>query len=265
MKNNLRIMVLIGPSIANKNTLATLLNSPLNVVGAAISDQRTKGLNIKFLKLAIKRQGIIKTTLQVIERIAYKLLNGKRDKNALSEIFNSKEIEREILQHSKLIRYCCSYDDSDTINWIATLKPDLILIHTPYWVSKRVRDLVSGNIIGAHPGITEYYRGVHSPFWAIINNDLENVGFTIFWVDKGVDSGDIIFQGKIPFTQDDTYMTISWRGMFLIAKSMVDILQSINDPRDIPRKKNKNLVSSTIYYHPTIIDFVKYRTRTPFK
>ena len=265
MKNNLRIIVLIGPSLANKNTLATLFNSPLNIVGAAISDQRTKGLNIKFLKLAIKRQGLVKTLLQVIERIVYKFLNGKRDKLALSKIFNSQEIENIILQHEKLMRYCRFYDDSDTINWISSLNPDLILIHTPYWVSKSIRDIVSGNVIGAHPGITEYYRGVHSPFWALLNNDFDNVGFTIFWVDRGVDSGDIIFQGKIPFTQDDTYMSISWRGMSLIAKSMVNILQSIDDIQDLPRNKNKNLVNSTIYYHPTIFDYVKYRIKTTFK
>jgi hypothetical protein len=45
MKNNYRIVVLIGSSVPNLNTLATLLDANLNIVGAVVAQQKKMGIN----------------------------------------------------------------------------------------------------------------------------------------------------------------------------------------------------------------------------
>lgn len=254
-----RILVLVGSSIANLNTLSTLLSGDLNIVGAVVANQKKSGINLRFLKRAIQKQGLIKVIFQIKERIVYKFLNSRKDKKIHEKIFDRAHIEANIQQFRNNIRETYAYDDAETLEWIRGKNPDIIVIHTPYWVSKKVRDIVQGNVIGGHPGITQYYRGVHSPFWAIYNQDEKHIGFTIFWVDAGVDSGDIIFQGKISPKKEDSYLTLSWKGMKLIAENIVDILKNTDQIENIPRVKNNSLSERTIYHHPTIWNYLRYR------
>lgn len=259
--NNIRIIVLIGSSVPNLNTLNTLINTELNIVGAVIANQNKHGINAKFLKVSLKKNGAWKTFLQVLGRLLYKLINNKKDNVIFKSLFNTLKIKENIENFEHNIRRSIYYDDEKTLNWIRNKKPDLIVIHTPYWVSKKIRDIVNGNVLGAHPGITQYYRGSHSPFWAIYNNDTENIGYTIFWVDSGIDSGDIIYQEQIIPKHNDSYMSLSWTSMSLISQKIKELLCKVNDIDDIPRSINNNLSEDTIYSHPTLLQYIKYRMK----
>lgn len=261
MKTKPRIIVLTGSSLPNLNTLATLIDGDVNVVGAVVANQKKHGINTKFLKSAIKKQGFFKVLFQVFQQVIYKVLNSRKDEKILRRLFDKERIYSVIKQFDKDILYENSYDSEESLHWIKSKKPDLIVIHTPYWVPKKVRNIVDGKVIGGHPGITQYYRGVHSPFWAIYNNDINNLGYSIFWVDSGVDSGDIIYQGKIEPNKGDSYVTLSWRGMKLIAENILSILSNINDTSDIISVANESLTEETIFYHPTLYQYIKYRLK----
>ena len=265
MKNNYRVVVLLGSSLPNLNTLSTLLKGNINIVGAVIANQKKLGINSNFLKIAIKKQGFFKVFLQIVERLIYKLLNNKKDKKQFENIFNRNEILKNTNAFKENITYTFSYDNTETLDWIRNKNPNLIIIHTSYWVSKKVRNIVNGNVIGAHPGITQFYRGVHSPFWAIYNGDLDNLGYSIFWVDSGVDSGDLIFQGKITPDKDDSYISLSWKGMVASASNITRILNETENIDLIPRFKNNRLTEETIFYHPTIYNYLIYRIKNKFR
>ena len=158
-----------------------------------------------------------------------------------------------------------SYDSPEIFDWIKSKNPNLIIIHTSYWVPRKIRNIVNGNVIGAHPGITQFYRGVHSPFWAIYNQDLDNIGYSIFWVDSGVDSGDLIFQGKIIPRDEDSYISLSWKGMAASAANIERILNKHKNIDKIPRIKNTKLSKDTIFYHPTIFNYLRYRMIDKFR
>ena len=265
MKNNYRIIVLLGSSLPNLNTLSTLLDGNLNIVGAVIANQKELGINTKFLKNAIRKQGFFKVVLQIVERLIYKLINSKKDKKQFENIFNRDEILKNTDVFKANILNTYSYDTPQALDWIKSKNPNLIIIHTSYWVSKKVRNIVNGNVIGAHPGITQFYRGVHSPFWAIYNEDLDNIGYSIFWVDSCVDSGDLIFQGKIITSKEDSYISLSWKGMAASASNIARILNETEDIDQIPRIKNTKLTKDTIFYHPTIFNYLRYRIKNKFR
>lgn len=265
MKNNYRIIVLLGSSLPNLNTLSTLLDGNLNIVGAVVANQKKLGINTKFLKNAIIKQGFFKVVLQIIERLIYKLINGKKDKKQLENIFNRDKILKNIDAFKENIIKTYSYDSPETFDWIKSKNPNLIIIHTSYWVPRKIRNIVNGNVIGAHPGITQFYRGVHSPFWAIYNQDLDNIGYSIFWVDSGVDSGDLIFQGKIIPRDEDSYISLSWKGMAASAANIERILNKHKNIDKIPRIKNTKLSKDTIFYHPTIFNYLRYRMIDKFR
>lgn len=265
MANNCRVIVLLGSSLPNLNTLSTLIDRNVNVVGAVIANQKEYGFSTKYLKIALKKQGVLKVILQILERLVYKLLNAQKDKKLFNKIFNREKIMENINGFKGAIINTYSYDEPETLEWIKSKKPDIIVVHTPYWVPKKVRNIVNGKVIGGHPGITQFYRGVHSPFWAIYKGDLENIGYSIFWVDSGVDSGDLIYQGKIIPEKDDSYLTLSWKGMASIATNISRIIAETDRIEDIPRIKNCNLSEDTIFYHPTIFNYLIYRIKYKYR
>lgn len=48
-----------------------------------------------------------------------------------------------------------------------------------------------------HEGITPEYRGVYSPFWALLNEDFKNLGYTLLRMNNKLDAGDIFVQGRV--------------------------------------------------------------------
>jgi methionyl-tRNA formyltransferase len=54
-----------------------------------------------------------------------------------------------------------------------------------------------------HPSILPKYRGASAINWAVINGETET-GLTIFWVDEGIDTGDILLQKKVGVGPDET-------------------------------------------------------------
>jgi methionyl-tRNA formyltransferase len=62
-------------------------------------------------------------------------------------------------------------------------------------------------IINCHAGKLPFYRGRNILNWVLINDEKE-FGITVHYVDKGIDTGDIILQKTFPITDLDTYNTL---------------------------------------------------------
>jgi methionyl-tRNA formyltransferase len=54
-----------------------------------------------------------------------------------------------------------------------------------------------------HPSILPKYRGSSAINWAVINGETKT-GLTIFWVDEGIDTGDILLQKEVDVGPDET-------------------------------------------------------------
>lgn len=207
-KEKLRVVCLFGTGIIFDKTLSILLENNVNVVGVCNANKHKKGVDFSYLKIAGKKYGWGQLFLQIIGRIYYRILNRKKDIEIFNQIYNKQEIDSVIKKYNFETFATENYGSPETIAWIKSLKPDLLVVHTGYWVGKKVRDIVGGKVIGGHPGITPDYRGVHSPFWAIYNNEAEKVGYTAFWLDSGVDTGDILHQDTVTIEKGDSFFYI---------------------------------------------------------
>ena len=61
--------------------------------------------------------------------------------------------------------------------------------------------------INCHAGKLPFYRGRNILNWALINDEKE-FGITVHYIDKGIDTGDIILQKTFAITEEDTYKTL---------------------------------------------------------
>ena len=78
-----------------------------------------------------------------------------------------------------------------------------------------------------HSGIVPKYRGMDTIFWAIHNEDYENIGLTIHFVDSNIDTGPIVFQHRVKYkpgnSVDDIYKKCCSEGAELFVKALEQI------------------------------------------
>jgi folate-dependent phosphoribosylglycinamide formyltransferase PurN len=80
----------------------------------------------------------------------------------------------------------------ETLQILHELGPDVIAIGQTGILRPKLLEIPRLGTLNAHPGVLPNYRGIDSFQWAVINGEPENVGVTVHWVDKGVDTGPIL-------------------------------------------------------------------------
>jgi methionyl-tRNA formyltransferase len=68
-------------------------------------------------------------------------------------------------------------------------------------------NLTPNKIINCHAGKLPFYRGRNILNWVLINDESE-FGITVHYVDKGIDTGDIILQNTYPISDKDNYNSL---------------------------------------------------------
>ncbi|ARC91065.1 formyl transferase [Vibrio coralliilyticus] len=95
------------------------------------------------------------------------------------------------------------------------------------------------------------YKGMYTSAWPILNNEVES-GVTFHYIDRGIDTGDIIYQRNFLLDIDETakslYEKYIQHGTSLVIDNLYDILET--DPEGI-RQEN----SSSSYYSKSSIDY----------
>ena len=83
-------------------------------------------------------------------------------------------------------------NDPDEVARMRALEPDVVLVFGTQILRDEVIAVFDGRIINLHLGLSPYYRGAGTNFWPLVNREPEMVGATIHYLDRGVDSGDIL-------------------------------------------------------------------------
>jgi methionyl-tRNA formyltransferase len=94
--------------------------------------------------------------------------------------------------------------DPEAYDRMVSLNPDLAVLAF-------VTDIVPGKVLAVlklgsicyHPSILPRYRGASAINWAVINGETRS-GLTIFWVDEGIDTGDILLQKEVDIGPEET-------------------------------------------------------------
>ncbi len=73
-----------------------------------------------------------------------------------------------------------------------------------------------------HEGITPNYRGVYSPFWALVNKDYDNLGYTLLRMNAKLDAGEIYVQGQA----EDIDLVNDWHS-YIGHKAVLDSLPKV--------------------------------------
>ena len=78
-----------------------------------------------------------------------------------------------------------------------------------------------------HPSLLPRHRGASAINWAIIEGDAET-GITWFWPDKGIDTGPILLQRRVPIGAEDSTGSLYFKQIFPLGiESMTEAIELI--------------------------------------
>jgi methionyl-tRNA formyltransferase len=122
------------------------------------------------------------------------------------------------------------------------LKPELALLaFVTDIIPAKLLTVPSLGTICYHPSILPRHRGASAINWAIIQGDTRT-GLTIFWVDKGIDTGPLLLQKEVGIGPDDTTGSLYFNSLFPMGvDGMVEAVELIKKgkaPR-IPQDESK--------------------------
>lgn len=123
---------------------------------------------------------------------------------------NSDEFDLGLIavQHGIPFRHVVNVNDTQNLEWIAALEPDLICCFG--WsqlLGTQLLGMPPSGVLGFHPAALPLNRGRHPIVWALALG-LTETASTFFLMDEGADSGDIVSQRYITIDDDDDAGTL---------------------------------------------------------
>jgi len=141
-----------------------------------------------------------------------------------------------------------------------TLKPDLaILAFVTDIIPEKILNIPSIGTICYHPSLLPKHRGASAINWAIIQGD-RRTGLTIFWTDKGIDTGPILLQKEVEIDPDETTGALYFNKLFSMGieaiVEAVDLIHQGKAPK-IPQDHSKATYEPPCDDRVAQIDFTK--------
>jgi folate-dependent phosphoribosylglycinamide formyltransferase PurN len=155
------------------------------------------------------------------------------------------------------VREFASVNSADSIAWLASEKPDVVVVNGTRIISTKVLEACNAIFLNTHCGITPGYRGVHGGYWALYSGEPENMGVTVHIVNKGIDTGDIVYQQVTSVDAKDNFLTYPVKQYIAGIPLM---LQAINDIRaGRLRTIVREDLRSALWHHPTLWQYLSRR------
>ena len=132
-------------------------------------------------------------------------------------------------------------------------RPSVVLVMGTRLIEGATLRAANAPFVNYHAGITPKYRGVHGAYWARAMGDSANCGVTVHLIDKGIDTGAILYQARIVPESQDNFSTYPYlqlaAGLPLLARAGEDASSGKLAPIkvDLPSK---------LWSHPTLWSYL---------
>lgn len=115
-------------------------------------------------------------------------------------------------------------NDPWAVRLLMLMKPDVCLVLGTAILRGETLRVAGRYLLNIHGGIVPAYRNVHSEFWAVMRNDLDNIGVTVMHLGAGVDSGAIVLQRRLTVNPSEPLFSIRYRNAGLTLEAGMEAL-----------------------------------------
>ena len=114
---------------------------------------------------------------------------------------------------------------------------DLIVFTGGGMIRENILNNSGAGVINCHMGILPMYRGMDVIEWPLLYKDFNNIGVTLHFMAKGVDTGDILKVKKIKLKKNDSTRNLRVRFEPVMVKEMVEVVANVLKKRIKPQKQ----------------------------
>ena len=148
----------------------------------------------------------------------------------LADKFEDKFFENEVPNDlsddlKKKIVEVHSVNNKHLQKYIKSMSPDLIITFGTGIVKPYIFNTAKWGTINIHRGQIDKYRGLDSDLWAIKNEDFDNIGVAIHYVDEDLDTGDVLSTGKDSLTKVYEIYHLKYHTTILATNMMLNVLE----------------------------------------
>lgn len=249
--NKIRIVFLTGPGQLSRIMYNALLPE-VEIVRVVLEKKISSSILIKG---RLKRLGLPTVGGQLLFIAFNKLILSRTSKSQISRLLDKYELN-DNQYPPEIVRNVESINHQEVINILQELEPDAVVVNGTRIISQKVLSSIDVPFVNTHMGITPKYRGVHGGYWALTQHDKENCGVTIHLVDKGIDTGGVLYQDTINAENTDNFSTYPFHQ---IAKAIPLMKIALRDISQKNIKIKPGINPSKLWYHPTLYEYLSYR------
>ena len=158
--------------------------------------------------------------------IEHKSKYAENARNYLMNDFYNPGSFDEIIQGRNIdVFYVDNHNDEKTLQILEKYNPDYIILGGARILKEHLIKSTKFGILNSHPAILPKYRGLDCVAWTILEND--SVGATVHYIDPGVDSGPIILQETVDYSDCNSLLKVRIKVMKKCAELMVRALLGV--------------------------------------
>ena len=106
-----------------------------------------------------------------------------------------------------------SVNDPRVVRLADELSPDLIAVFGTTLIRSDLLTRGRLGLVNLHGGLSPRYRGTDCTFWALYNDEPDQIGCTLHFIDHGIDTGPLVAHVRPEVRGDDDELTLSWRAV----------------------------------------------------
>jgi methionyl-tRNA formyltransferase len=128
-------------------------------------------------------------------------------------------------------------NDPATIETIERCSPDLVVVSGTNLVGGRVIAAAqqTGGIVNLHTGISPYVKGgPNCTNWCLAKGWFHLIGNTVMWLDRGIDTGNIIATEQTPLDGTESLFDLHWKVMEHAHDLYLRAIERIRDNKPVP-------------------------------
>lgn len=171
-------------------------------LGGIVVLEETKQRLWRRIRREVRRVGLLRFVDVLAFRLYYKILLRARDRE-----WEEKQLAQMCARYAPLppetqILRVHSPNTPAVEQFLRSFAPSIVIARCKTLLKPSIFTIPSRGTFVLHPGICPEYRNAHGCFWALVRDDLANVGMTLLRIDKGVDTGPVY--GYFRCTYDGT-------------------------------------------------------------
>jgi methionyl-tRNA formyltransferase len=148
-----------------------------------------------------------------------------RDRYEIEKLLDEKKNRFEDFCETKAFN---DINDERCIQFVADLKPDVIVTFGTGLINKALINLCPNGFINLHGGDPEYYRGLDTNMWAIYHQEFEKLIVTLHRLNSRLDDGEIIQQAQIKLDKNSRIIKLRAENTKLCVQLTLSALLSYN-------------------------------------